>query len=222
MRDVGLNGAKLNFNYQIRSAPVRLWTLWFAVAAFGLVIALLWLTAYRNATAEVIQAANSESQNANRTFADHSARVMRQVDAVIRGVRSTYLRTGSVGATEQFIADLNIDPSFIENVYLIDAQGQIVIPAKDRARNLSAVGRDYFTFHSKTTKDTPFLTTGVDPVQWTVTGLIVKPFRGLSRHTHRHFGQHQTGPACSFQSSGVRGSPSRCGGVGGCTSLQSR
>lgn len=63
---------------------------------------------------------------------------------------------------------------------------------------------------------------GVDPLPWKGTGLILKPFRVLSRHARRHLQQHQTALRCSFQSSEVRGSPGRCGGAGGCTSLQSR
>ena len=63
---------------------------------------------------------------------------------------------------------------------------------------------------------------GVDPLPWTCIGLILKPFRVLSGHARRHLQQHQTALRCSFQSSGVRGSPDRCAGAGGCTSLQSR
>lgn len=63
---------------------------------------------------------------------------------------------------------------------------------------------------------------GVDPLPWTGTGLILKPFRVLSRHAHWRLRQHQIGLRCSFQSSWVRGSPGRCGGALGCTSLQSR
>ena len=62
----------------------------------------------------------------------------------------------------------------------------------------------------------------VDPLPWTCIGLILKPFRVLSGHARRHLQQHQTALRCSFQSSGVRGSPDRCAGAGGCTSLQSR
>ena len=63
---------------------------------------------------------------------------------------------------------------------------------------------------------------GVDPLPWTCIGLILKPFRVLSGRARRHLQQHQTALRCSFQSSGVRGSPDRCAGAGGCTSLQSR
>lgn len=63
---------------------------------------------------------------------------------------------------------------------------------------------------------------GVDPLSWTGIGLILKPFRVLSRYARRRLRQHQTGLRDSFQSSGVRGSPGRCGGAWGCTSLQSR
>lgn len=63
---------------------------------------------------------------------------------------------------------------------------------------------------------------GVDPLPWTGTGLILKPFQVWSRYARRHPQQLQTALRCSFQSSGVRGSPGRCGGAGGCTSLQSR
>jgi len=79
---------------------------------------------------------------------------------------------------------------------------------------------DFAKDHTYTRHDNP--ATGVDPLRWTGTGLILKPFRVLSRHARRHLRQHQTGPRCSFQSSGVRGTPGRCGGAGGCTSLQSR
>ena len=71
-------------------------------------------------------------------------------------------------------------------------------------------------------KYSPILADGVDPLRWTSTGLILKPFRVLPRHARWHLRQHQTGLRDSFQSSGVRGSPGRCDGAVGCTSPQSR
>jgi len=62
---------------------------------------------------------------------------------------------------------------------------------------------------------------GVDPIPWTVSGLIFKLFLTLSRYAHGPLRQHQRRLRCSFQSSGVRGIPGRCGGALGCTSLQS-
>lgn len=72
--------------------------------------------------------------------------------------------------------------------------------------------------NARCSKDNP----GVDPSSWTATGLILKPFRVLSLHARRHPRQRQTWLRDSFQSSGVRGSPVRCGGAWGCTSPQSR
>ena len=57
---------------------------------------------------------------------------------------------------------------------------------------------------------------GVDPLPWTGTGLILKPFRVLSRDAPRH---HQTGLRDSFLSSEVRGRAGCCGSAMGCASL---
>ncbi len=131
--------------------------LWGLIA--GLIVAvavgLYWFQqqTYRHET-------NNASLNAaaaNEAFAEHTARVVTEVDTILNAVRGFYQRTQSVEETERFIAGLNYDSNFIENIFLLDAQGFILIPQKDRAKGLNAKHRDFYKFHADTPEDTLFI-----------------------------------------------------------------
>ncbi len=90
-------------------------------------------------------------------FAQHTIQTVNQVDMLIQSVRITYLRTGSVAETEQFIQGLHFDTSIIEKVFLVNASGAFLIPSDKSATSQNVLDRDYFKFHEATPDDTPFV-----------------------------------------------------------------
>ncbi len=89
----------------------------------------------------------------NDAFVHHSMQVISQVDTLLNSVRSFYQHTSSVAETERFINTLPFDRSTIDNVYLIDAQGRIVVSHDPAAIGRSVADRDYFVFHQALTGD---------------------------------------------------------------------
>ena len=93
----------------------------------------------------------------NDVLAQHSLQVMAQVDTILHSVRSFYRRTHSAAETESFIDALPFDRSTIDNVYLINEQGKIVITHDPSQTDLNAADRDYFAFHQSSPGDQIFI-----------------------------------------------------------------
>ncbi|MCF8169185.1 MAG: hypothetical protein K9J77_11290, partial [Rhodoferax sp.] len=93
----------------------------------------------------------------NDAFVQHTLQVMGQVDTILHAVRTVFVSTGSVAETEAFIHDLPFDKSTIDNVYLISAQGKLLIAHDTEARGISMADRDYFRFQQATHGDQLFL-----------------------------------------------------------------
>ncbi len=89
----------------------------------------------------------------NDLMVGHSSQVMAQVDTLLHSVRSFYLRTHSVADTEGFINSLPFDKSVIENVYLINAQGRVVITHDPLQSSVDAADRYYFRHHQANPAD---------------------------------------------------------------------
>ena len=102
--------------------------------------------------------ATQDAQRANDAAVEHSLQVIDQADTLLRAVREFYLRTGSVEETERFIARLEIHSPLIEDIYLIDADGLIAIPAAQRQRGLNNSQRDHFLHHKHDREDHLHLT----------------------------------------------------------------
>jgi len=127
--------------------------LWSGVVLFMLGALAVWFSLYRQAQGEELTNAVSESRVANDASVDHTVHVVRQVDVLLQAVRAHHQRTGSVEETERFIRGLNIASEFVENIYLIDAQGQLLIPSSKSRQSPNATQRDYFVFHKATAED---------------------------------------------------------------------
>ena len=93
----------------------------------------------------------------NDVLAQHSLQVMAQVDTILHSVRSFYLRTHSAAETESFIDALPFDRTLIDNVYLINERGKIVISHEPSQTDLSVADRDYFAFHQSSSGDQMFI-----------------------------------------------------------------
>jgi len=97
------------------------------------------------------------AEQTNDTFVHHTQQVIAQVDTLLQAVRGFYLRTASVAETERFINNLPFDKFTINNVYLINQHGDIVISHTPAAARLSVADRDYFLFHQSTPADLIFI-----------------------------------------------------------------
>ncbi len=94
---------------------------------------------------------------ATDAFAEETEQMFRQIDLVLRGIRAYHLRSGSIADTERYIDELRLDGSRIENGYLVDAQGRLVITHNPATVGRSVADRDYFSFHQATPQDQPFV-----------------------------------------------------------------
>lgn len=90
---------------------------------------------------------------ANEANLNHTSQVFKQVDTVLHAVRSYYLRTQSAAETEHFINSLPFDKSVIDNIYLADAQANLLIAHDPQALGLSLKDRDYTRYHLASQSD---------------------------------------------------------------------
>lgn len=131
----------------------RLWLLWLVASLACLAIlggsAWFYHHSYR---AEAASAAGEANKTVN-AFTEHTLQLINQVDAFLHGMRWVYQQTGSIALTERFVDELNFDHSVVENLYLISAEGIIVLAHNPAARNLSVADRGYFQFHQMTPAD---------------------------------------------------------------------
>ena len=102
--------------------------------------------------AEAASAAGEANKTVN-AFTEHTLQLINQVDAFLHGMRWVYQQTGSIAQTERFVDELEFDHSVVENLYLISAEGIIVLAHNPAARNLSVADRGYFLFHQMTPGD---------------------------------------------------------------------
>lgn len=93
----------------------------------------------------------------NDALAHHSGQVISQIDTLLHSVRNFYLYTQSAGETDRFIDSLPIDKSIVDNIYLIDAVGQVVVTHQGTDEYPSVADRDYFQFHQSHAADEIFI-----------------------------------------------------------------
>ncbi|MFZ4478591.1 MAG: ATP-binding protein [Rhodoferax sp.] len=93
----------------------------------------------------------------NDAFVQHSAQVIGLVGTILHSVRTIYVRTGSSAETESFIHALPFDKATLDNVYVINEHGKIVVPHDPVAAELSVADRDYFLVHRSTSGDQVFI-----------------------------------------------------------------
>lgn len=102
-------------------------------------------------------AALRELEITTNAFAEETQQMFEQIDLVLRGIRAYHLHTGSVAETERYINDLKLGEGRIENGYLVDDAGRLVITHNPATVGRSVADRDYFQFHRSTAADVPFV-----------------------------------------------------------------
>ena len=131
----------------------RLKFLWAIVGLFTIAtgIGLNWFS--HQIQHEEFERSQRESQVANDAFVEHARQVVGQADNLLRAVRSHYLHTRSIELTERFIASLGLEKSLYGNIYLIDANGKVLITHDAEAKEHNMADREYFHFHRATPDD---------------------------------------------------------------------
>lgn len=140
---------------QITQSNLRL--LWTMVAVVCLTIltevGIAYAVLYQREYAQL----KAHTQLANQAFAEHSAQLIKQADILIRATHEAYKRKLSAPDLENLVQRLNFSRDFIENIYVIDADGYILVPQAVRALGRNATQRDFFQYHLKRQQDDLFI-----------------------------------------------------------------
>ncbi|MGV0949612.1 MAG: diguanylate cyclase domain-containing protein [Azonexus sp.] len=118
---------------------------------------------YRTETA----AAQREARLTVDALTRHTSQLLTHAAALLDGMCWVYEHTGSPEETERYVDGLGFDRLAIGNLYLLGAQGTILIAHSVLARGRDVNDREYFQFHRTNPTDRPFIS-GVD--QGRVTG----------------------------------------------------
>jgi diguanylate cyclase (GGDEF)-like protein len=140
----------------LRGSPLIL-LLWLVVAVLTGVNAATWFEQRRSGYEAALAGALREAEIANDAFAEETLQMFHQVDIVLRGMRAVFVESGSVAATERYIDALKLGRARIENGYLVDADGRLVITHNPATVGRSVADRDYFRFHQSQTADAPHI-----------------------------------------------------------------
>ena len=140
------------------SFVLRIWAL---VAALTLANLVGWHVQRRSAHDTELASVQQSSAVLTDAFAEETVQMFRQIDQALRSIRAFHAASGSVAKTEAFIDALKLGGARIENGYLVDAEGRLVVTHNAATVGRSVADRDYFQFHRRTEADVPF----VSPVE---------------------------------------------------------
>ena len=98
-----------------------------------------------------------EADMAVDAFSEHTAQIVSQVDALLNAVRMFYFQTSSIPEAQVFIDELGFNKSVIDNLYLIDRNGEILNTGKSPETSVNVSDRDYFQFHKANPSDSLFI-----------------------------------------------------------------
>lgn len=157
----------------------KLTLLWATVVLVLLAMFLAGLEARSRIYVEEKARIEHEARQANLAFSEFTGQMVNQVDALLSSVRQFYLRTRSIEETERFIDNLGFDKSIIDNIYLINDQGEVQISHEPAIRGTSIADRDYFQALQNRRDGRPYIS-GVEAGR--ITGKLL--FRIASRISH--------------------------------------
>ena len=135
----------------------KLHLLWTLVAVISFTIAAEVGIAYTVLQQREATLLENRTRLTNQALADHSAQVIKQMDILLRAVRGVWERNPPAPELEQFIRSLDFPKDVIEDIYVMDAEGQIIVPLADRAKGVNFKQRDYHRFHHDRTTDDLFI-----------------------------------------------------------------
>ncbi len=139
------------------SSKTKIAILWISLLAVALAAFAFTFQLKHKFYAEEQARLSQQAARIGSSYAEFSSQVIKQADALLVSVRQFHERSGSVVETEHFIDGLGFDKSVIDNLYLIDAQGRIVISHDAATQGRSTRDRDYFQSLSSTRTDSLYI-----------------------------------------------------------------
>ncbi len=137
------------------------WRLWVLVAILTLGNIVGWQFQRQSAYESELASTLRSSELLTDAFAEETAQMFREIDLALKSIRAFHQESDSLAKTEAFIGALKLGGARIENGYLVDAEGRLVITHNPATVGRSVADREYFDFHRRTEADVPY----VSPVE---------------------------------------------------------
>ena len=104
---------------------------------------IAYLVTYQHERQQLAQ----DNEVANRALTDHAQQLIHQADLVLRATRYLVQRQYSVPELDRFVASLAVPTSFFEGVFVLNADGDLVLPQRPQMAHARAFHREYFKVH---------------------------------------------------------------------------
>ena len=88
-----------------------------------------------------------ENVVANRALTEHAQQLIHQADLVLRATRHLVEKQYPVAELDRFVQGLAVPQAFFEGVFVLDAQGDLVLPRRHPMPQARAFHRAYFQLH---------------------------------------------------------------------------
>lgn len=138
----------------LKSLPVWLALLWLLYASVVVLSVVAGMDARERIASEEMARFERDAVVASVASGAFTGQLIHQVRALLCAVRQFHEKTGNLAETEHFIDRLSFDRTLIDNLYLVDADGRVVIAHDFEAFGLSVADRDYFISHRQHGKRT--------------------------------------------------------------------
>ncbi len=87
----------------------------------------------------------------------HTLMLLNQIGVFLRSVREFYGHCRSVEQTERFIEAMQLDRSLTPNFFLVDVDGNFLIPRNGAGQGPNVADRSYFRYHQQNPGDSLFI-----------------------------------------------------------------
>lgn len=104
---------------------------------------IAYLVTYQHERAQLEQ----ENIVANRALTDHSQQLIYQADLVLRSTRYLVEKQYAVADLDRFVRSLAVPKAFFEGVFVLNAQGDLILPERHEGASVRAFHREYFRVH---------------------------------------------------------------------------
>lgn len=94
-----------------------------------------------------------ENAAVNRSLTDHAQQLIYQADLVLRATRHLVEKQYPVADLDRFVQGLVVPRAFFEGVFILNADGDLVLPVRAHMPGARAFHRDYFRVHWESAQD---------------------------------------------------------------------
>lgn len=88
-----------------------------------------------------------ENAGVNRSLSDHAQQLIHQADLVLRATRYLVEKNYPVSELDRFVQSLSVPQSFFEGVFVLNADGDLLLPERRHMPHARAFHREYFQVH---------------------------------------------------------------------------